>query len=142
MAHHSHNRLNDNNDDESANTEPGLQVHARAQIPFDEFVNALEIQSDEDEDYAASPVQQLSDDEHQSIYSTSIDGEIRNVQWLPRLRTRLEADGDASSLSESETETGAAPGIKRRRLHEDVSEDNKGKSDSDSISPHDTETKQ
>ncbi|KAA6402497.1 MAG: hypothetical protein EZS28_001978 [Streblomastix strix] len=125
IAHHQHNRLNDNDDDESANSEPGLQV-----------------QSDEDEDYAASPIQQLSDDEHQSIYSASGDDEIRNAQWLPRLRTRLEADGDAKSLSESETETETAPGIKRRRLLEDESEDNKEKSDSDSISPQDTETKQ
>ncbi|KAA6361456.1 MAG: hypothetical protein EZS28_043017 [Streblomastix strix] len=142
MAHHRHNRLNDNDDDESVNSEPGLQVHARVLIPFDDFVNAMEVESDEDEDYAASPVQQSSDNEHQSIYSASGDEEIRNAQWLPRLRTRLKADGDASSLSESETETGAAPGIKRRRLLEDESEDNKEKSDSDSISPQDTETKQ
>ncbi|KAA6382492.1 MAG: putative Transposon Ty3-G Gag-Pol polyprotein, partial [Streblomastix strix] len=142
MAHHRHNRLNDNDDDESANSEPGLQVHARAQIPFDEFVNAMDVQSDEDEDYAASPIQQSSDDDHQSIYSASGDEEIRNAQWLPRLRTRLDADGDASSLSESETETETVPGIKRRRLLEDESEDNKEKSDSDSISPQDTETKQ
>ncbi|KAA6378277.1 MAG: hypothetical protein EZS28_026193, partial [Streblomastix strix] len=64
MAHHCHNRLNDN-DDESANSEPSLQVHAQAQIPFDDFVNAMEVQLDEDKDYAASPIQQSSENDHQ-----------------------------------------------------------------------------
>ncbi|KAA6392245.1 MAG: hypothetical protein EZS28_012226 [Streblomastix strix] len=142
MTHHCHNRLNDNDDDESSNSEPGLQVHSRAQIQLDEFINAMEIQSDENEDYATSPIQQSSDDVHQSVYSASGDEQIRNTQWLPRLRTHLEADGDASSLSESETETEAATDINRRRLLEDESADNKENSVSDSISPQDTETKQ
>ncbi|KAA6386529.1 MAG: hypothetical protein EZS28_017944 [Streblomastix strix] len=142
MANHCHNRLNDNDDDESANSEPSLQVHAQAQILFDDFVNAMDVQSDEDKDYAASPIQQSSENDHQNIYSSSCDEEIRNAQWFPRLRTRLEAGGDRNCLSESETETETAPGIKRRRLLEDKSENNKEKSDSDFISPQDTETKQ
>ncbi|KAA6372312.1 MAG: hypothetical protein EZS28_032159, partial [Streblomastix strix] len=119
MAHHRHNHPNDNDDDVSANSEPGIQVQARAQIPFDDFVKDLDIESDEDEDSAASPIQQSSDNDHHSIYSSPSDEEIRNVKWLPRLRTRLEADGDANSLLESENETEAAPGMKKRRLPED-----------------------
>ncbi|KAA6372723.1 MAG: hypothetical protein EZS28_031751 [Streblomastix strix] len=142
MAHHRHNHPNDNDDDVSVNSDPGLQVQARAQIPFDDFVNAMDVESEEDEDQAASLIQYSSDDDHQSIYSASGDEEIRKSQLVPRLRSHLEADSDASSLSESESEAEAVPGIKRRRLLEDESEDNKEKSESDSISPQDTETKQ
>ncbi|KAA6374544.1 MAG: hypothetical protein EZS28_029928, partial [Streblomastix strix] len=133
---------NDNDDDESVNREPGLQVHGQAIILFDDFVNAMNVESDKDEDYAAYLIQQSSDDDHQSIYSASGDEEIRNAQWLPRFRTSLEADGDANSLTKRENKAEAVHGIKRRRLLEDESEDNKEKSDSGSISPQDTETKQ
>ncbi|KAA6392037.1 MAG: hypothetical protein EZS28_012435, partial [Streblomastix strix] len=150
MAHRHHNHPNDNDDDESANSDAGHQVQAPVQIPFDDFVNTIDVESDEDEnkdedeDYTAQPIQQSSDDDHHSMYSASDDEEIRNAQCFPRLRISLEADGDASSSSERERESEAeiVSDIKRRRLLEDESEDNQEKQDSDSISLQDTETKQ
>ncbi|KAA6388778.1 MAG: hypothetical protein EZS28_015693 [Streblomastix strix] len=125
MAQYHHNYPIDHDDDESANSDPRLQVQARAQIPFDDFVNAMDVMT-----------------MIKKIHTASGDEKIRNAQLFPRLCTRLEANGETNSPSESESEAEVILGIKRRRLFEDESEDNKEQTDSDSISPQYIETKQ
>ncbi|KAA6361609.1 MAG: hypothetical protein EZS28_042864, partial [Streblomastix strix] len=109
----------DNDSSEHADNENDNLVRARAEIPFDDFIDAMDGNSDDDDDYAASPVLQSTEDDNLDVWQTSGDEEVRNANLEP---LREEPD---------------LPGIQRRRLLEDELETEAENSESNSLVPQD-----
>ncbi|KAA6393808.1 MAG: putative reverse transcriptase [Streblomastix strix] len=127
----------DNDSSEHADNENDNIVRARAQIPFDDFIDAMDGSSDDDDDYSASPVPQSTDDNSLDVLQTSGDEEVRNANLEPLRRIRAELDGDSDDETSTESEEHDLPGIQRKRLLEDELEIEAENSESDSLIPQD-----
>ncbi|KAA6342764.1 MAG: hypothetical protein EZS28_052361, partial [Streblomastix strix] len=139
MAHHQRHQINqsDNDSSEHADNKNYNLVRARAEIPFDDFIDAMDGNSDDDDNCAASPVPQSTEDDNLDVWQTSGDEEVRNANLEPLRRTRAELDGDSDDETSTESEEPDLPGIQRRRLLENELETEAESSESDSLVPQD-----
>ncbi|KAA6384965.1 MAG: hypothetical protein EZS28_019509 [Streblomastix strix] len=130
----------DNDSSEHTDNENDYFVRARAEIPFDDFIDAMDGNSEDDDDYAASPVPQSTDDDNLDVCQTSGDEEVSNANLLPLRRTRAELQDDSNDETSTESEVPDLPVIQRRRLLEEELETEAESSETDSLAPQDPNT--
>ncbi|KAA6391262.1 MAG: hypothetical protein EZS28_013210 [Streblomastix strix] len=76
----------DNDSNEHTDNEMDHLVRARAEIPFDDFIDSMDGNSEEDNDYAASPVSQSTEDDNLDVQKTSGGEEVHNANIELKLK--------------------------------------------------------
>ncbi|KAA6383483.1 MAG: hypothetical protein EZS28_020990 [Streblomastix strix] len=139
MAHHQRHQVNqtDNDSSEHTDNENDRLVRPRDEITFDDFIDSINNNFEDNDDYAASPVPQSTDDNNLDVWQTSGDEEIRNANLEPLRRTRAELYDDSDDETQTESEEPDLPGIQRRRLLEDELETEAESSETDSLAHQD-----
>ncbi|KAA6400755.1 MAG: hypothetical protein EZS28_003721 [Streblomastix strix] len=144
MAHHQRHQVNqsDNDSIEHADNENDYLVRVRAEMSFDDFINAMECNYKDDDDYAASPVPQSTEDDNLDVWQTSGDEEVRNANLEPLRRTRAELYDDSDDETSTESEEPDFKGIQRRSLLGDELETEAESSETDQLAPQDPDAKE
>ncbi|KAA6383713.1 MAG: hypothetical protein EZS28_020760 [Streblomastix strix] len=118
-------------------------IRMRAEISFDQYTDAMQMESDEDENYNDSQAPNSIDDEDSFDMQASGDEEILNQQFQPFRRQRDQLEDLIESETDSENEEAQCRRIQRRRLNNSDKESLKENSEekNDPLSPQDPDTK-
>ncbi|KAA6403635.1 MAG: hypothetical protein EZS28_000831 [Streblomastix strix] len=118
MGYHQRLQVNQSNNDsnEHVDNENDHFVRTRAEIPFEDFIDAMDGNSEDNDDYTASPGAQSAEDNNLDFWQMSGDEDVRyaNLETLRRTIADLcEYSNDETSI---ECEDPDLPGILNKKL--------------------------
>ncbi|KAA6400567.1 MAG: hypothetical protein EZS28_003904 [Streblomastix strix] len=119
------------------------EIRMRAEIQFDQYFNAIQMDSDEDEDYNDILAPNSIDNEDSIDMQASGDEEILNQQFQPLTRKRDQLEDLTETQTASENEEVQYRGIQRKCLNDcdEKSSKDKSEDENDSLSPQDPDSR-
>ncbi|KAA6371936.1 MAG: hypothetical protein EZS28_032537 [Streblomastix strix] len=127
----------DNDSSEHADNENDQLDRAIAEILFDAFMDAMGSNSEDDDDYAASPVPQSTEDDNLDVWQMSGDEEVCNANLEPLRQTHAELYDDSNDETSTQSEEHDFAGIQCRSLLENELKTEAENSETDLLVPQD-----